>query len=532
MQQHPGVSLGNQFHAFQELDGVSGAGTLQLDIDLTGDYGQLADPRMKILLTDTDGNPARLEQNVFIVEYDALENLEFSLPGGWYKAAVELYDGDTAISGNLHDRHVFFPRIITGELTEHTAVFDIGNYDIGDIGPAGGLIFYEFSAETAVDGVGGNSGAANGALRSSIQGNSGLKFFDNASYVQLNELIDAVPNVVEAKIYVRSDHPDDRVGIVMGNYEGGGSNEHTMGWEVYYNGRPRIWWDGGNVDCVFDYDVRKDRWIHLRWVRDTDAGRFRLFVDDGDADGRGDDVTEITVFEYRNGFGAGNTVNLNQVPRTLRIGSDYPNTRQSFNGYISDVKICNASEQLVAYYPMDRYLEAAPHDVHVLGDGTITCDAAAAGYDQDAAASKFVFGFHRETASGDNIAAGTYSFLGAGEINTQNLVSLMGGDAYTGSSGDGVTPYYPARLCDELVHNGYDDWFMPSHDEIYELCRNLHASFNPLSTFSLANYWSSTEISAESAYLQDFSNIDTWSQSTIGADRGNIEFTVRPIRSF
>jgi len=44
-------------------------------------------------------------------------------------------------------------------------------------------------------------------------------------------------------------------------------------------------------------------------------------------------------------------------------------------------------------------------------------------------------------------------------------------------------------LCDDLVFNGYSDWYLPSSDELNKLYLNKSA----VGGFSNTFYWSSTE---------------------------------------
>jgi len=58
---------------------------------------------------------------------------------------------------------------------------------------------------------------------------------------------------------------------------------------------------------------------------------------------------------------------------------------------------------------------------------------------------------------------GTTEKVGSGRNNTERIVKKLG---------DGV---YAAKLCDDLVLNDYDDWFLPSRDELCLLYKNyLH----------------------------------------------------------
>ena len=106
---------------------------------------------------------------------------------------------------------------------------------------------------------------------------------------------------------------------------------------------------------------------------------------------------------------------------------------------------------------------------------------------------------------------GTEWGIGTGEANTQAIVSALG-------SGD-----YAARLCYDLSHGGYDDWFLPSYGELNLMYENRTA----IGGFTDYYYWSSTEHSSIRAYRQLFSN---GSQTFV--DKNIASFRVRAIRSF
>jgi len=83
-------------------------------------------------------------------------------------------------------------------------------------------------------------------------------------------------------------------------------------------------------------------------------------------------------------------------------------------------------------------------------------------------------------------ASGTY--VGAGQANTTAIVQAQG---------NGV---YAASVCDQLVLNGFSDWFLPSKDEL-DLLRSkkgLVGGFDNLS------YWSSSEYGIDYAWGQNF----------------------------
>jgi len=75
-----------------------------------------------------------------------------------------------------------------------------------------------------------------------------------------------------------------------------------------------------------------------------------------------------------------------------------------------------------------------------------------------------------------------------GEANTAKIISAQG-------KGD-----YAACLCDELEAFGYDDWYLPSKEELDALYQNKEK----LGGFSPDDYWSSTEEDNDDAWYQSF----------------------------
>ncbi len=84
----------------------------------------------------------------------------------------------------------------------------------------------------------------------------------------------------------------------------------------------------------------------------------------------------------------------------------------------------------------------------------------------------------------DGIALGT---------GNQNTIDIMAGCATAGIA---------ARLCGDLVLNGFSDWYLPSKEELNKLYINRVA----VGGFSSASYWSSSEIDNDNAWLQNFND--------------------------
>lgn len=88
----------------------------------------------------------------------------------------------------------------------------------------------------------------------------------------------------------------------------------------------------------------------------------------------------------------------------------------------------------------------------------------------------------------------TGTAVGTGQSNTTAIIATQGAGTYAAST------------CDNLVLNGYSDWFLPSQDELNLMYTNLAAQ--GLGNFDVSGvwYWSSSELSWNGAYAQRFSD--------------------------
>jgi hypothetical protein len=114
--------------------------------------------------------------------------------------------------------------------------------------------------------------------------------------------------------------------------------------------------------------------------------------------------------------------------------------------------------------------------------------------------------------SGTLIAGSLGLVFGTGLSNTNAIVSVC---ASIGTA---------AKVCSDLVTGGYSDWYLPSRDELSLMHEQL--KIKGLGGFANSNYWSSSEFSATSSYIQSFSN------GSIGQLAKTSMARVRAIRSF
>jgi hypothetical protein len=112
--------------------------------------------------------------------------------------------------------------------------------------------------------------------------------------------------------------------------------------------------------------------------------------------------------------------------------------------------------------------------------------------------------------NGITISGADGTAIGTGN---QNTIDIMNGCSTAGIA---------ARICGDLVLNGYSDWYLPSMDELNKLYINRTA----IGGFAAAVYWSSSEIDNYNAWLQAFSN------GTQDYVYKNIPGYVRAVRAF
>jgi hypothetical protein len=92
------------------------------------------------------------------------------------------------------------------------------------------------------------------------------------------------------------------------------------------------------------------------------------------------------------------------------------------------------------------------------------------------------------------IISATGDSVGAGEENTILIEINQGSGSYA------------AKLCRDLILNGYSDWYLPSKYELDLMYDNLHNISTPLGDFASNWYWSSTEYNQFAAWSQNFTN--------------------------
>jgi hypothetical protein len=111
---------------------------------------------------------------------------------------------------------------------------------------------------------------------------------------------------------------------------------------------------------------------------------------------------------------------------------------------------------------------------------------------------------------------GTSTALGTGMANTRAIVNGCG------------TAGIAARICDDLVLNGFSDWYLPSKDELNKL--NGNGAAIGMIDFSITRiYWNSSEYDATYPWHQYFDPSESGQYHSF-SKKGHV--LVRAVRSF
>ena len=82
--------------------------------------------------------------------------------------------------------------------------------------------------------------------------------------------------------------------------------------------------------------------------------------------------------------------------------------------------------------------------------------------------------------------------IGMGKINSDRIVKIYGRGRYA------------ARYADALVFNGFDEWFLPSKDELNVLYSVLGTATPGIGSYARSFYWSSSEYDFNNAWTVNF----------------------------
>jgi len=93
----------------------------------------------------------------------------------------------------------------------------------------------------------------------------------------------------------------------------------------------------------------------------------------------------------------------------------------------------------------------------------------------------------------DTLNRATDTALGSGAANSRKIIKTQGFPQFDADS-------YAALECAGVNQNGYQDWYLPSLNELNE----MHKNKKMIGGFQQFSYWSSSESDATKAWLQNF----------------------------
>jgi hypothetical protein len=125
---------------------------------------------------------------------------------------------------------------------------------------------------------------------------------------------------------------------------------------------------------------------------------------------------------------------------------------------------------------------------------------------------------------------GLNTVIGAGKRNTEIIVQALKRASSNTDEFDYYERYYKdiaaADICASLNINGYNDWFLPSLDELKVMYENVLKEYK---IYHYAAYWSSSDDGDESTW---FYNFEDGTQDTAHSGRDMAELGVFAVRAF
>jgi hypothetical protein len=235
--------------------------------------------------------------------------------------------------------------------------------------------------------------------------------------------------------------------------------------------------------------ITTERWYFLAMVYNHNNKRVDLYINNTIVSG---------------GYAAGSVNNSAAWP--LRIGRDGSDLGgRHFKGRIDDARIYDKAlspKEIELLY--NEGLEAAVDNTMQNSPGYKVGGIGPAGgyvfYDKGSYSDgwRYLEAAPADTEWDNNIEWGGFTYsvkgtaaeIGSGKSNTDKIVQKLGNYEPFHNRSD-----YAAKLCADLIYGGYDDWFLPSKDELNMMYENLKQ--NDLGNFAGSWYWSSSQSSTD-----------------------------------
>lgn len=122
--------------------------------------------------------------------------------------------------------------------------------------------------------------------------------------------------------------------------------------------------------------------------------------------------------------------------------------------------------------------------------------------------------------NGANMNIGTSTDYGTGRANTLTIIAAQGSGTYAASIVNGATI------------NGYNDWYLPSRDELNLMALVSNSLKYTLGINTSSYYWSSSADNNNSVVSLSFTHVVNIYQNFDNASQRYSTYPIRPIRSF
>jgi hypothetical protein len=169
--------------------------------------------------------------------------------------------------------------------------------------------------------------------------------------------------------------------------------------------------------------------------------------------------------------------------------------------------------------PVTLYAQWTPYVLHDIGPAGGYIFYVKGGYSNGwrylEAAPVFTEWTGKQWGSYGTLIGGTETGIGAGQSNTTIIVTWLNSNSETGRA---------AQLCNDLIVDGYSDWFLPSKGELNLMYENLKVF--GVGGFIGDDYWSSSEDDAYYTWSQYFGGGSQYYYGKNGTGR------VRAVRAF
>jgi len=272
---------------------------------------------------------------------------------GFFFNGGHFFDQDTGLSaGRVPDRHLMVAppgRVICADGTQLRA---IGWSESEATDRRGEKTVLLQPHPVPLSGAGEDL-SVDGALGSAV----GLT--GSGEHIAMEAPWDGPPETFAVWLKIPQDLPDDRRGgIVAGNYP----DTISVNWEVHVNGRPRIYWNRGEIDWRPDVDLRTGEWTHYAFVRDAANGHIAFYLNGVRVavhEGTGEEIVPETFFNIGGDRRGLNAPWLNGAIDDLRL-YDRPLSAEEVAALAQrEAPDQMPSAGLIAHLPMDERPAAA-----------------------------------------------------------------------------------------------------------------------------------------------------------------------------